>query len=410
MARTPAAQTEGTTSNRKAFFILHLEDCMLPPSGGQRRLYSAQGPSLRRSSTAAALLLALALPGCRPADDPSPSPSIAPGCGPYPHRVTTLKSSGGRVDWSRSNNLIAYDRAGANGDFQVYTMAADGTRDACLTCGKPGLPQKNNGNPAWHPSGNYIVFQSEVADSTATRFAANPGRGVDNVLWVTDASGGSFTQLTELSSDPATGVLHPHFSTDGTRLVWSELYEGIPLPTGTFVGRWRLVVADFVIAAGRPSLRNVRRYEPGRGGFFETHGFSPDGSRVLFTSNLEQTGLESLGDIFLMDLGSLVVTRLTDENYNEHAHFFPSGRKIVWMTSAGNANRGTDLWIMNPDGSGKERLTFLNQGGCAEYAGGRALAADNSPNGAGDKIVVYVQDELLTDRGSIMLVELDRSF
>jgi hypothetical protein len=37
------------------------------------------------------------------------------------------------------------------------------------------------------------------------------------------------------------------------------------------------------------------------------------------------------------------------------------------------------------------------------------VAADSSPNGAGDKIVVYVQEEVLVDRGSIMLVELDRS-
>jgi Tol biopolymer transport system component len=313
------------------------------------------------------------------------------------------------VDWSRSNNLIAYDRAGANGDFQVYTMAADGSRDVCLTCGKPGLPQKNNGNPAWHPSGNYIVFQSEVADSTTTRFAANPGRGVDNVLWVTDPSGQTFTQLTQLSADPASGVLHPQFSADGNRLSWSELYEGIPLPTGTFLGHWRLAVADFVVTGGRPALRNVRKFEAGRAGFYENHGFSPDGTRLLFTGNQGQTGLESLADIFLVDLASLALTRLTTENYNEHAHFFPSGRKIVWMTNAGISGRGTDLWIMNPDGSGKERLTFLNQAGCAENTGGLAVPADNSVNAAGDKIVVYVQDEILGDRGSIKLVELDRS-
>ena len=369
---------------------------------------------MKSSRVAIAVLLAMALPACKPVREeppPSPSPTFVPGCGPYPHRVTTLKSPGGRVDWSRSNNLIAYDRPAPDGHFDVYTMAPDGTRDTCLTCGKAGLPQKNNGNPAWHPSGNYIVFQSETADSTTTRFAANPGRGVDNVLWVADPAGRDFTQLTVLSpTDPASGVLHPHFSADGTRLSWSELYEGIPLPTGTFLGHWRLVVADFVIAGGRPALRNVRRFEPGRAGFYENHGFSPDGTRLLFSSNLGQVGLDSVGDIYLMALDTLAVTRLTTDNYNEHAHFFFDGRKIVWMTNADNPGRGTDLWIMNPDGSGKERLTFLNQAGCAEYTGSRAVAADNSPSGAGDKIVVYVQDAILSDNGSIMLVELDRSF
>lgn len=362
----------------------------------------------------AALLLVVALPGCgRLRPEPSPSPSSGAHCGNYAHRISTLKSPGGRVDWSRANGLIAYDRSGANGPyFDVYVMAADGSGETCLTCGRRGVPQKNNGNPAWHPSGNYIVFQSEVADSRTIPFSSNPGRGVNNVLWVTDPTGRDFTRLTDLSrTDPASGVLHPHFSYDGTRLSWSEMYEGVDLGAGQFFGHWRLVVADFVVSGGRPGLRNVRRFEPGVPAFYENHGFSPDGSRLIFSSNLAATGLQSLNnDIFLLDLDRLAVTRLTNQDYNEHAQFFPDGRKIAWVTNADTANRGTDLWIMNPDGSGKERLTFLNQPGCPEYVGNRAVPADSSPNAAGDKIVLYVQDEILGSRGSIMLVEFDRSF
>ncbi len=362
----------------------------------------------------AVLVLAAALPGCgRLGEEPSPSPSGAPHCGNYAHRVSTLKSPGGRVDWSRANGLIAYDRSGANGPyFDVYVMAADGTGETCLTCGRRGVPQKNNGNPAWHPSGNYIVFQSEVPESRAIPFSSNPGRGVNNVLWVTDPSGRNFTQLTELShTDPASGVLHPHFSNDGSRLSWSEMYEGVDLGAGSFFGHWRLVVADFVVSGGRPGLRNVRRFEPGVPAFYENHGFSPDGTKLIFSSNLAATGLQALNnDIFLLDLGSLAVTRLTNQNYNEHAQYFPDGRKIEWVTNMDNVNRGTELWIMNPDGSDKERLTFLNQAGCPEYVGRRAVPADNSPNATGNKIVLFVQDEILGNSGSIMLVELDQSF
>jgi Tol biopolymer transport system component len=378
------------------------------------------GVSKRSTRAAIAVLLALALPVCRkvreePSPTPAPTPSFPPSCGPYPHRITTLKAQGGRVDWSRSNGLIAYDRLGEDGIyFDVYTMALDGSRDTCLTCGKIGLvPQRNNGNPAWHPSGNYIVFQSEVINSRVTPFQSNPGRGINNVLWVTDPSGQGFTQLTEISAtDSASGVLHPHFSADGTRLSWSEMYEGAAPEPGTFFGHWRLVVADFVVEGGRPSLRNIRKYEPAQPGFYENHGFSPDGRRLLFSSNVAQTGLLSQlnNDIFSMDLGTLAITRLTTANYNEHAEHFPDGRKILWITNADVPNRGTDLWIMNPDGSGKERLTFLNQPGCSEYSGGRSVAADHSINPAGNQIVVYVQDEIFGDLGSIMLVELDRSF
>ena len=302
----------------------------------------------------------------------SPASGEEPYCGSYPHRVSMVKVKGGRVDWSTANGLIAYDRPGPDGIYyDVYVMSLDGTVDRCLTCGKKALvPQRNNGNPAWHPSGNYIVFQSEVADSTATPYASNPGRGINNVLWVTDPSGREFYRLTELSaSDASSGVLHPHFSPDGTRLAWSEIYEGSVLKSGTISGHWRLVWADFVVGPdGRPRVENVRKVELGDPAFYETHGFSPDGSRLVFSSNLEQPGyLPINNDIFLLDLSSFALTRLTDQRYNEHAHFFPDGRKIAWITNM-DVYSGTDLWIMNEDGSGKERLTFFNKGGVPSLA------------------------------------------
>ena len=256
---------------------------------------------MRSTRAILAAALAAALPACG-ARNREPAPSPPPHCGSYGHRLSTVKPQGARVDWSRTNGLVAYDRMGDDGYFDVYVMAPDGTRDMCLTCGKAGLvPQENNGNPAWHPSGNYIVFQSEVAGSRATPFASAPGKGVDNVLWITDPAGREFTQLTALStSDPDRGVLHPHFSADGSRLSWSEMYEGADLQTGAFFGHWRLVVADFVVGPdGRPGLRNVRKFEPGVPGFYENHGFSPDGSRLVFSSNAAQPA--SLPALFMAE-------------------------------------------------------------------------------------------------------------
>jgi Tol biopolymer transport system component len=237
---------------------------------------------------------------------------------------------------------------------------------------------------------------------------------VNNVLWVTDPAGRAFYQITDITAaNEANGVLHPHFSPDGTKLSWSEMYEGAGLlEAGSFYGHWRLVIADFVVGGdGRPAVRNLRRFERDPG-FYENHGFSPDGSQLLFSSNFASAGV--LGglnnDIYLADVGSLALTRLTSGSYNEHAQFFPSGRKIVWMSNADNPGRGTDLWIMNPDGSGKERLTFMARAGCAEYVDDRAVTADNSVNAAGDKIAVYTHDDLFGEVGSIKLVELDRPF
>lgn len=68
--------------------------------------------------------------------------------------IKTITNDGGRVDWSHSgNNLIAFDRMEEDGYYDVYVMNPDGSGEKCLTCGKQGLPQKHNGNPAWHLSG-----------------------------------------------------------------------------------------------------------------------------------------------------------------------------------------------------------------------------------------------------------------
>ena len=42
-------------------------------------------------------------------------------------------------------------------------MGLDGSGVECLTCNKYIL-QLHNGNPEWHPSGEYIVFQAQDPD------------------------------------------------------------------------------------------------------------------------------------------------------------------------------------------------------------------------------------------------------
>src|ERR1700749_4430651 len=76
-----------------------------------------------------------------------------------PH-ARLLTSDGGRVDWSKQNQ-IAFDRKGQGGFYQIWAVNPEGTGERCLTCGQPGAPQKHKGNPAWHPSGRYVVFEAQ---------------------------------------------------------------------------------------------------------------------------------------------------------------------------------------------------------------------------------------------------------
>ncbi len=96
--------------------------------------------------------------------------------------------------------------------------------ERCLTCNKRGCPQKHNGNPAWHPSGEYIVFTAEKRGNPEKyREAAIPGTGFNCDLWIMTSDGKKFYQLTNYPVRlPYQAVIHPHFSHDGKKLLWSQ--------------------------------------------------------------------------------------------------------------------------------------------------------------------------------------------
>lgn len=287
--------------------------------------------------------------------------------------VTVLQEKGGRVSWLHDQGLIAFDKMGDDGYTDVYVMGLDDSGVECLTCGNL-MPQLHNGNPSWHPSGEYIGFQAQDPDlkglppGVVGSYVASPGVGINNNLWVMTADGSKFWQLTDVKDRQ--GVLHPHFSPDGTKLLWSELISPHMV----------IKLADFTVENGEVGITNVQTLQHKDLHLYETHGFSPDGTRILF-SGAEQEGHYYDMEIYLMDLTTGVTVQLTDnEEWDEHAHFTPDGQSIIWVSSAGIPQvRGDSLedaidnppkleyWIMNIDGSGKRRLSGFNYADAPEY-------------------------------------------
>jgi Tol biopolymer transport system component len=341
--------------------------------------------------------------------------------------IRQLKPTGGRVDWSQSgNDLIAYDRqsrdaydyASPDGCYDVWTMGPDGSNDRCLTCEAPRFDNRHLGNPAWHPSGNYIVFQAEKDHLGWCSHFSKPGLGDANELWVMTPDGQSFRQLTQVAGPNGAGVLHPHFSHDGRMLSWSEMYEAAGAGEGQSFGYWKLKVADFVDGAAGPELVNERVYLPDLEGMYENHGFSPDGTKLLFSTNVKvgesAYASESRQNIYSLDLATGATKALTiDEGFhNEHATYSPDGQQILWMTGTDNFNQGTDFWVMKSDGSAKRRVTNFNRPGYPEYTGsfGKVMtAADSSWSPDGLRFVGYVQNDLITQDGEIHVVEFTRT-
>ncbi|HTY44788.1 MAG TPA: hypothetical protein VMD52_02205 [Patescibacteria group bacterium] len=337
--------------------------------------------------------------------------------------VTVLKERGGRLDWSHSgNNLVTFDRKGADGYYDIYVMHADGSGQQCLTCNTAGaLPTKHNGNPVWHPSGAYIVFQSEKQEVPKKLDPkAGPGTGDLNDLWVMSADGRRFAKLLNVQYrlQDLPGTLHPQFSADGTKLFWAErLGDGTITKPRSLYGRWVLRIANFVETAEGPRLEYIRSFHPGdQWDFYDSHAFSPDGSRILFSGNLED-GQPAWGlDVYELELATGSLKNLTNTKYvrDGYAHYSPDGKKIVWASSKGyNIKQGlrTEFWLMDADGSQQQQMTFFNRPGHAHrqllgHSVKNAVAADCSFSPDGTQVIGRVGTDNPDAEGSIVLITL----
>jgi Tol biopolymer transport system component len=201
-----------------------------------------------------------------------------------------------------------------DGKLQIYRLPATGRdaakRKACVTCGQPG----NNDGVRWRPGGDALLF---VSDRDHPFALGNDGAGCGQELYVMRPDGSKATRLTQ-SHTWATNY-HPNWSPDGKRIVWGRTEDRA----------WDVMVADFVSDASGMRLLAPRRIVHDTT-WWETHGFSRDGTRVIATNT--RAGLLA-SDIYSVGVDDGHVRRLTaDVAWDEHAHLSPDGRELAWVS------------------------------------------------------------------------------
>jgi Tol biopolymer transport system component len=316
------------------------------------------------------------------------------------------------ADWSKVNNLLAYNAKSGDGSYHIYTVEPNGANPRQFGLGSAGFPQRTTGSPVWSPSGQFVAFVAEKAVHPGNSVGATPGWGSYSDLWVATADGSRAWQLTDVAADKDHGTIIPEFSPDGRLLEWTERTgAGQALNPDRFAGFWVIKVADFNVAPdGTPSLSNIRAASPAGDAFNETGGFSADSSSLVFTSDFETHNFWS-NQIYRLDLDSTATTRLTKGNsYNEHPRYTPDGQ-VLWTTNADNRSRGTDWWIMNPDGSNPQRISDFNRAGNAASFGHQPpvwATVVQTANWSPDDTYFYgdVETNLVTSDSVILRVSL----
>jgi Tol biopolymer transport system component len=372
------------------------------------------------------------------------SPAEAQSSSPLVEEVSLFRDGIGRVAWSAQGDWLAFDRRDPeHGNYQLWVMKRDGTFERCLTCEPLDLRRENCINPTWHPSGDWIVFQLQ---SQARRLGLGPVElaGGDRGLWseieVIRRDGKGFWQLTRANENGST-VLDPQFSFEGDELLWSERVR-------SRVGRWgiwALRTAQFRPGAV-PRLAKPRLFEPGEQRLYLSgSSFTPDDRGALIAGNLMPGQGENGMDIYRLTFEGEKTERLThtDRGWDERATYTVKGDRILWVSSSaislrdvGRAARGADgtrpegevdtapgrrepalplellrdLWVMNPDGSDQQRLTFFNDPEARESLGA-AIVDDFAQSPDGGEILAHVIWERQGEvREGLYLVRLDESF
>jgi Tol biopolymer transport system component len=347
--------------------------------------------------------------------------------------ISIIQKKAAHGSFAPDDSRIVVDRSNDSDPFyDLYVIDLDGNTTQSLTDGNPLVNQRGNSWPVWHPTEDYIVFQSEeeqhwLLENTSL---SDPGLGLFHNLYAMRIDGEQIWKLTDIPikqtvSDeiPVYACVNPTFNMDGSKLMWTERYKGDEIG-GWGWGFWRIKMADFIIGPNGPELQNIMVVlDPseycGSNDCQYANGMAfIDDATILVAGNLNGQHVYGM-DLYRYDLTSKQLTNLLDTpEYWEEGAAYANGR-IVYMTNIDseyridfndpdwpNQPRTREYWIMNSDGSNKRRLTYFNSPHSPEYQDlsqeRRTIVAKCSFSHDGSKMIGTVG----FDNGGIDTVEM----
>ncbi len=265
---------------------------------------------------------------------------------------------------------VAYGRKDKDEVYHIFLSDSSGKNENQLTF--PGWQEnRHQWAEEWHPSGEFLICYVEkneyVKEKKHKRKSvdATPGYGAYVDLWIIKKDGSQAWKLLDLPNSFNSGIIHAAISPDGTKLAWSE--RVLAPKFGNFnlmAGAYEMKMADLIMDS-IPHLENKKVFKPGNvDACNELDGISPDNKLISFYSTYESKNILAT-PIYTINVETGEIKKLTTESYSQAATFTPNGKQLVYMTGD-QCTRfpgdllGADWWIMDIDGSNKQRLTYMN--------------------------------------------------
>lgn len=237
-------------------------------------------------------------------------------------RITGHRSISMSPAWSPSGDAVAYVSFFAGGGPAVYLAdITSGRKSPVVTDGSL------NSSPSFSPDGQHIVF------------ARSAGSNIE--IFVCDRDGKNLRRLT---NSPGIDT-NPAWSPSGQEIAFTSSRAGGP----------QIYVMD-------DEGTNVRRVTF-QGDYNDGASWNPDGTSIAYATRTEPNRF----DLAMVDLVSLGVKLLTSSGgSNESPSFAPDGRKLAFTSTRAG---GTQVFVMNADGSGIEQLTFQGNNWAPDWSG-----------------------------------------
>jgi Tol biopolymer transport system component len=299
--------------------------------------------------------------------------------GSQPTELTAVRDCCGV--WSPDGTIIVVPDNLASSRLIPATVNPDGTRYAVHSIGPPTLNLAPGG---WSPDGNRIVFEGwDDTDPSRTGLYVSEGSSLAEAAPV---------QITQ-------ALVHDiglEWSPDGTRLL---LIQVTRCPEGDCNG------GDLYVVDSDGS--DLTRLNP-EGTFVACCGpasWSPDGTQVTFGA----PGLDAAGApdftrsaVYVAEVDGSRVEAITEPGaFTETARWSPTGDWIVFNKKSGPIGvKGSDLYLVHPDGSGLSAITTAGSAGLSDQVG-----ALWSPDGT--RLLFTVVPGGPVKRGDLWIVDLD---